>query len=137
MPSPRQAYNSQKNCAKQRNIPWELTFEIWIAWWQAQLGPNWLQLRGKRAGQYCMARYGDAGAYNIQNIKCILHTANTKEAKPRKTYCRTAPSPKATKDQILAILAMSGTSADIARQFGLSQSWVWRIRNERADRYTA
>jgi hypothetical protein len=132
MPSPRQAYNSQKNCARQRGIPWELTFEIWSAWWREQLGPDWFQLRGKRIGQYVMARHGDIGAYSIENIKCILHTANTKEAKPRQSYCRKAPSPKVTSDRKAAILAMSGTSAAIARQFGLSQSWVWRIRNERA-----
>jgi hypothetical protein len=132
MPSPRQAYNNQKNCARQRNIPWELTYETWSDWWLAQLGPNWARLRGKRSGQYCMARHGDIGAYSLENIKCILHTANTKEAKPRQSYCRKAPPPKLTKEQVTAIKSMSGTSADIARQIGLSQSWVWRIRNDKA-----
>lgn len=137
MPSPKQAYNSQRNCARQRGISWELTFETWRGWWEAQLGPNWHQLRGKKRDQYVMARFGDIGAYSIENIKCILHITNTKEAKPRKAYCRKAPSPKVAKEQALAIIAMSGTSAAIARQLGLSQSWVWRIRNERANRYAA
>jgi len=122
MPSPKQAYHYQRNCARQRNVPWELTFEMWCEWWHNQLGPDWFRLRGKRPGQYCMARLGDTGPYSVGNIKCIPHAINTSEARTKQL------SP----EQILAIKAMSGTSADIARQFGASQSWVWRIRNGKA-----
>jgi len=95
MTSPIKAYRSQCNVARQRNIPWELTYETWCAWWEQQLGPNWFQLRGRKAGQYCMSRYGDIGPYSMENIRCILHTENTKEAAPRmrKTF-RQAYGPK-------------------------------------------
>lgn len=93
--TPIRAYRSQKNVARQRGISWELTYETWCAWWNDQLGPDWFKLRGRKAGQYCMSRYGDNGSYSLENIRCILHAANTKEAAPRmlKTF-RQARGPK-------------------------------------------
>ena len=96
MPSPIQAYRSQKNVARQRGIPWELTYETWTAWWLAQLGPDWFTMRGRRTGQYCMSRKGDIGPYSLENVRCVLHAENTKEAAPRmlKTF-RQSRGPKA------------------------------------------
>lgn len=142
MPSPSRLYQFQKNVAYQRAIPWEFTYEIWLAWWEQQLGPNWPKYRGRKAGQYVMARIGDQGAYNPQNVRCILHTENTKEAAPRMTkayrlqrgakpFVRRRTTLKLTKEQVLAIRAMQGTSAAIARQFGVSASFISRIRHSK------
>jgi hypothetical protein len=62
--------------ARFRDIPFLLTFEQWWAIWQ-QSG-KWEQ-RGSRRGQYCMARYGDQGAYEIGNVSICLIEDNRAE----------------------------------------------------------
>lgn len=116
MPSTRRAYQFQLNVARQRGIPWELTYGTWCAWWEQQLGVNWHQMRGRKAGQYVMARYNDIGPYSVENVKCILHTDNTKEAAPRMRGKRKA---KLSKELVLAIRAASGVTRDIAAQYGI------------------
>src|SRR5258705_12956785 len=124
LPSPKRAYQFQKNVALQRNISWEFTYKTWLAWWLDQLGPKWQLMRGKKAGQYCMARYGDVGAYSVQNVRCILHTANTKEAAPRMRSKRG----KLSKESILAIREALGTTREIALSYGVSQPCVSKIK---------
>jgi hypothetical protein len=51
--------------ARARGIPFRLTFEQWWRIWQRS--GKWKQ-RGSRPGQYCMARPGDRGAYEIGNV---------------------------------------------------------------------
>ena len=69
----------QKHTAKRRGISFEFTFDDWKAWWEENAGPNWLSLRGCRAGQLVMARYGDMGAYVRGNVKCIRMSENLSE----------------------------------------------------------
>ena|SRR5258705_13812998 len=142
LPSPKRAYQFQKNVALQRGISWEFTYETWLAWWLDQLGLEWQLMRGRKAGQYCMARYGDAGAYNEQNVRCILHTDNTKEAAPRmckafriqrgpKPCYRSKRQLKLSKEQIIAIRQTLGTNRDIAAQYGVCYSYICRIRQQK------
>lgn len=153
MVTPVRAYHSQKNVARQRGIPWELTYGTWIAWWEAQLGPNWFTMRGRKAGQYCMSRKGDIGAYNLENIRCILHVENSREAAPRMTkafkqkrgpkvfYGSARPykkgRPKLSKEQVIAIKTMNGSNAAIARQFGVSAALVKSARSNDLRVYAA
>lgn len=62
-----------------RGIAFHFTYEGWVAWWKHHLGPHWLKQRGCKQGQYCMARYGDEGPYAAWNVKCILHSENSRE----------------------------------------------------------
>ncbi len=70
------AYISHKGLAKSRGVPFELTFEEWYNWW---LSTGHYHERGKKKGQYVMARFNDDGAYSLDNIKCILHSENVSE----------------------------------------------------------
>jgi hypothetical protein len=81
----RYAYKTHKAAAKQRNIPFLLTFEDWWDIWQ-QSG-KW-EHRGARRGEYCMARFGDIGAYARNNVKICLAADNVREAHLGKSKMR-------------------------------------------------
>lgn len=69
----RRAYNIQKSNAKSRGIPFEISFEDWRDIWVSS--GKWEQ-RGRRRGNYCMMRYGDAGAYAVGNVLIGLQEDN-------------------------------------------------------------
>jgi hypothetical protein len=69
-------YHWHKYSARNRNIPFLLTFDEWLKEWEDS---GHLHERGCRKGQYCMARFGDQGPYAIGNVKIILHTQNIAE----------------------------------------------------------
>jgi hypothetical protein len=73
----RQAYNLHRNNAKRRGIPFLLTFEQWNSIWRES--GKWDQ-RGKRKGQYCMARHGDTGPYADGNVKITTKEENQAES---------------------------------------------------------
>jgi hypothetical protein len=70
------AFASQKNHARQRGIPFLLTFDEWYKFW---FDSGFLHLRGRGIGKYCMARFGDKGPYALGNIKIITFCQNTVE----------------------------------------------------------
>ena len=73
----RQSYHIQKHSAtKLRGIEFLLTFEEWLQIW---LDSGHLHERGKDKDQYCMARYGDRGAYAIGNVRIITNSENSRE----------------------------------------------------------
>jgi len=53
-----------------------MTFEEWSELWQAS--GKWKQ-RGRRRGQYVMARFGDRGPYEVSNVRICLVAENTNE----------------------------------------------------------
>lgn len=61
----RKAWRAHKNVAKQRGIPFLLTYEEWRKIWMES--GKWKQ-RGNRRGQYVMMRPGDKGAYELGNV---------------------------------------------------------------------
>lgn len=63
--TPLRAFINQKNNAKTRVIPWELTFWQWWTIWQES--GKW-ELRGRARDAYVMSRFRDAGAYAVGNI---------------------------------------------------------------------
>ena len=72
MPSDRDLgypFCSQKCSAKERGIEWLLSFEEWYKIW---VDSGKFPLRGRKKGQYCMARFGDVGPYSVDNVKIIL-----------------------------------------------------------------
>jgi hypothetical protein len=66
-------YLSQKHSAIKRGIEFNLTFAEWYNWW---LESGQIHNRGTLKGQYVMARMGDSGAYQLDNIKCITAEEN-------------------------------------------------------------
>lgn len=74
-------YDTNRYSAKQRNIPFYLTYQQWLYIW---LASGKLNERGKMAHQYCLARFGDQGAYELGNVKIITNSANCSENSCRK-----------------------------------------------------
>lgn len=74
----RSSFLTQRGDAKRRGIPFLLTFEEWLAIW---IESGKLDQRGKFAGQYVMARYGDIGPYATGNVRICSFGDNVREAK--------------------------------------------------------
>ncbi len=79
--TPKGRFVTQKASATRRGIPWELSFEDWWKIWEKS--GKW-EMRGNRAGQFCMARIGDEGCYSKDNIEIKLLEANSREIKKNK-----------------------------------------------------
>jgi hypothetical protein len=75
----KRAYRLHEFNAAKRNIPFEISFEDWLRWWEENLGPNWLTKRGRRLGQHAMARNGDTGPHKLGNIHCATCSENNRE----------------------------------------------------------
>src|SRR5215467_13606874 len=69
-------YMWQRNKALQRGIPWLFSFAEWCAIWLES--GKWDQ-RGNLHGQYVLARFGDAGAYERSNVRICLVGENVVE----------------------------------------------------------
>lgn len=72
------AYRNHKSSAKQRSIPFQLSFYQWWSIWRVS---GRLDNRGRFRGNYCMARFGDKGAYEVGNVKIVTVTQNGTEKK--------------------------------------------------------
>jgi hypothetical protein len=70
-------YTQQLCQARKRNVEWLFTFETWWKMWQDS--GKWEQ-RGRKQGQYCMARKGDVGPYSVDNVEIITHIQNSIDA---------------------------------------------------------
>jgi hypothetical protein len=73
----RNAFLVQRADARRRGIPFLLTFEEWWTIWHAS---GYWERRGKLAGQYVMARYGDVGPYALGNVRICTFGDNAREA---------------------------------------------------------
>lgn len=73
-------YYHHKASAKQRGIGFFFTFEEWVSWWEKQLGPDWLSLRGVTKDSYCMTRRNDSGPYIAGNVECKTVSQNSRDA---------------------------------------------------------
>src|SRR3990167_6073746 len=74
--SPKRKYKSHRARAMWAGIPFLLTFEEWWEIWQAS--GHWEE-RGRRKGQYCMARFGDKGGYEVGNVRICTTEENHAE----------------------------------------------------------
>lgn len=70
------AFHARRAGAKQRGIPFLMTFEEWWAIWQDS--GKWEQ-RGCHRGQYVMARFRDAGPYAVGNVRICTREENSAE----------------------------------------------------------
>tara|TARA_R110001632_G_scaffold25086_1_gene69213 strand:+ start:87 stop:446 length:360 start_codon:yes stop_codon:yes gene_type:complete len=67
------AYQKQKWLSKKRDISFDLTYEQWLEIWESS---GFAHLRGRGRGKYCMARHGDIGPYNVDNVSIISFEQN-------------------------------------------------------------
>jgi hypothetical protein len=71
-----EAYASQRDTSTRRGIQFLLTLEEWVNIWESS---GKLPQRGRKKGQYCMARFGDVGPYAVGNVKIMLSQKNTSD----------------------------------------------------------
>jgi len=110
----------------QRGIAFKFTLEEWIQWWVDELGPDWQLRRGRGKGKYVMARFEDKGAYELGNVKCILHGDNISEGiRGEKHY-----NCKFTDAVVLAIFHSEEKYKVIAAKYGVSWGRISRIKNK-------
>jgi hypothetical protein len=79
------AYAQQRSGARIRVIDWLFTFETWLAWWEAT---GCLPGRGRRRGQFVMARNGDTGPYSPENVHLSTQEGNSTEAGANRRQAR-------------------------------------------------
>jgi|SRR6185436_3591041 hypothetical protein len=75
----RQAWLEQKYRAANRRIPFLLTYEEWLGWWQTELAKRGPGARRGR-GFLLMCRIGDKGPYALGNIYCGTYKDNAADA---------------------------------------------------------
>jgi hypothetical protein len=124
-------YYKQASTAKQRGIVWSLTYQQWLAWWQAKLGPDWQAKRGRGKGLYCMARKGDVGPYALGNIKCMTFSANVSEMRTNGTSSAGEKhwNTKLTEKQAIAVRRAKGTLDQLAKRFEVHKDTIRYIKD--------
>ena len=130
----RQKFSSHRSDAKRRGIPFLLTFEEWLDIWSES---GKLEQRGNRSGRYVMARYGDKGAYEPDNVRIILFEENAREK--RMTLDAKIKIGKAHRGKIVSVatrerLSLSAQgrifSFDTRLKMSATQKLVFRQRGE-------
>lgn len=74
--TPRGKFIDHKQRARQRGVPFLLTFDDWFEIWRES--GKWDE-RGRDEGGYVMRRINDAGAYAKGNVYIGLHAENVAE----------------------------------------------------------
>jgi hypothetical protein len=129
--TPRLAFKRQREGAAERGIKFKFTYEQWVAWWEAHLGPDWMQKRGCRRGQFVMARKGDKGPYAAWNVQCVLQAENQRQRVDNgtSTYGERHSNSKLTEQDVIYIRTCGKRVADLVREFGISQPSIVQARN--------
>ena len=99
-------YEFHRARAEREGIPFLLTYNQWLAIWQAS---GHLNERGNSPDNYCMARFGDRGPY--ANVRIVTNAENIAEQIPRnaKVARRWQPRPPAPKKRRLTELTVRKT----------------------------
>ena len=71
-------FEQQKFMAGRRGIAFTLTFKQWMRIWERS---GHLSERGRKCGQYVMARKKDAGPYAVGNVEIILASKNVSDSR--------------------------------------------------------
>jgi hypothetical protein len=69
-------FTRQRAAAKQRGIPFAMTYEQWLGIWRDS---GRLQQRGIGAGRYVMGRHHDVGPYASSNVSIIPNEQNVRD----------------------------------------------------------
>ena len=80
-------FTGQKISARKRGIEFLMTYDEWLGIWQAS---GRLDQRGRRRGEYVMARFGDVGPYAVDNVYISTVSDNISKGqtgRPPKGFC--------------------------------------------------
>lgn len=133
-------YENQKRHALNRGIEFQFSLDEWATWWEENLGNDWQKKRGRRRGQFVMARNGDKGPYAPGNVRCILCTDNQKEQisngssgagwnKGKRGLPKRGN--KLSNEQVLRIFHAKGRQKHIAEKFNVHPSCVSLIKSRK------
>ena len=107
-------YTQQLCAARKRGIEWLFTFETWWKMWEES--GQWLN-RGRKSGQYCMARKGDQGPYSPDNVDIVLVNVNTSDACKGKSSWNKGKSPSAeTREKISQAIKKLGPCSEETKE---------------------
>jgi NUMOD3 motif len=137
----RMDFLTQRASAKDRGIGFDLSYSEWLGIWIAS---GKLLQRGRRRGQYVMARIGDRGAYRIGNVEIIPHAENVRQFHLGKIVstetCRRISAAKAGKPKSLehrAKLSRALTGRSLQREqcakIAASNRLAWIRRRARLE----
>ncbi len=126
--TPYVAFNDQRKSARKRGIGWQFTFDGWVKWWEAQLGPDWFKMRGHFYGQYVMARNGDEGPYAPSNVRAAKVEDNHGEFNRNKPGGNRKKRRHLSPQTVAAIYQAEGLYADLAKRFKLDVHSIHRIK---------
>lgn len=121
---PKRAYDDHKRHAEGRGIPWQFSYESWLEFW---LESNKWYLRGKRKGNYQICRYGDIGPYNTKN--CYIDSVEQNQED------RSNISITLVHKIVSEYLNTNKSQKEIAKEFGIDQSYVSRLVNKHRRAY--
>lgn len=122
-------FYGHKTGAKRRGINFHFSLEKWCEWWKCHLGDDWLSKRGT-GNKYVMARHGDKGPYALWNVKCITHSANSRE------QTKKVRRAKLTEEQVKIIYQnvyqrdKGNSKAALAKRFHVSIYTIKSIRKK-------
>jgi len=116
---PKKVYDDHKRHALDRGIGWQISYEDWLELW---LNSNKWTQRGKTKGKYQMCRYGDTGAYNIKN--CYIGSVEQNQEDRSKINI------SVVRAIVFEYLSSGKTQYDVAKEFGVDQSYVSRLVNK-------
>lgn len=117
---PKKAYMDQVSHAKERKIPWLMSYADWLELWL--LSGKWFS-RGKCKEQYQMCRKGDTGAYSTRN--CFIGTVAENQKDRHKI------SDAETKNIIEEYKYTMVPQWKLGQKYSLSQSAISRIVNKK------
>lgn len=129
----RKAFSDQRRNARRRGVEFLLTFSQWTEWWESQLGSDWFAKRGCRSSLYCMARIGDSGAYELGNIKCLLHSENVTDASTNNViaYGENAGNVVITEELARLLYVSTDTMKNLSARHSVSVGAIIDIRVRR------
>lgn len=131
--TPYNAFTIQKRLALKRGLGWQFTFEEWVAWWEANLGPDWFKKRGHHTDEYVMARRGDVGPYAASNVRCALVQENHNDYNFNKPSSLGIPHRgRLRPDVVKAIYVSNDVYREIAKRYGLNVHMVHRVKCQKS-----
>jgi hypothetical protein len=120
--TPLSRYREQRASAQRRGIPFLLTFEEWWRIWEDS--GHWAE-RGRQRGQYCMARHGDQGAYEVGNVTICLDYENGSAPRNEQTRKRLSKARAGKKLSEYHCKRMSEVRIGGRRVYLPDGSWTW------------
>lgn len=73
-------YQKHRALAKYRNIDFNFTYEQWFDWWMSHGVDKRLDIKWPGKDRPCMARYGDQGPYDINNVYFARNSDNARDS---------------------------------------------------------